>query len=849
MGYIDKINRQSNVIDDNGTVQTRFTINCTDFTKIFDRTDIYFNPHLKNRSDLVDPQFGKSQLAGLALQTAGLTAHGSPADLIENLSVLLLGFGAQWTLPKSYEQAARGFTKLNRERRRQRTKSKVPTNALQQAAELFGSTISNLEFAIQGTEDDVNQWLNLEAENRANPDDGDERIEAIYNDYKSKYSQLFSNTLALSAYQTVVRESSENSPYTFLDLLDLSFIEAMAIDGYILTASIWESAGSLASIMYNFSNQDINELFFDLRPVVEDSTQGFHDTCFGEQYSKQPDELGINREGFGNFPASVPAVKYVPAIVMREYPYSTVEGIDMRNYYTRDSKQLGFLPFGPIFSITKQSTEPHRVLYNYTTVDELVVNNNASLSPNKCAFADISSPLKHLDIVQITTQDVIEDSVGRHDHSVINFFSMYAESPLTEMQKYTFENIMPIATPVSIERHGLRTWEPTSKFADFTRDNICGNEAVQDVGEGSGQVERNLVRWALMLDHWNQHNVEYLDGSITVRGMPEIRVGYRLDWLDRNESYYVEGIQHKWSYGQEMATTISVSRGQRNDPFPVYIPPTVSKFKLEQRNVPTENFEKKQGGNRGNHGSNENSRLSEFFKIKPHLATIRSVGANSRDISDFTKTNIIDELSNPEHGGTAIYPNRKAPREVLEPAPIAAAIASADPENPELPVKPTKVKPVVSVKRHQNAPSASAIQLTANFNSEMFRCKDGEPVPANLLGNVSLLCDQLEKIKAAAGGKNITIISGFRTASYNATRKGAATNSFHIQGKACDFRIDGMSPGQVHKLVAQLIEDGVILEGGLGKYNRFTHYDIRGTKARWSRSSGKSKPTGNTSDL
>ena len=34
-------------------------------------------------------------------------------------------------------------------------------------------------------------------------------------------------------------------------------------------------------------------------------------------------------------------------------------------------------------------------------------------------------------------------------------------------------------------------------------------------------------------------------------------------------------------------------------------------------------------------------------------------------------------------------------------------------------------------------------------------------------------------------------------------------------------------------LIEELINEGLILQGGLGDYPTFTHYDIRKTKARW----------------
>jgi murein DD-endopeptidase MepM/ murein hydrolase activator NlpD len=91
-------------------------------------------------------------------------------------------------------------------------------------------------------------------------------------------------------------------------------------------------------------------------------------------------------------------------------------------------------------------------------------------------------------------------------------------------------------------------------------------------------TRRLLARWALLNDHWYQHNLEYLSGVIEMRGAPEIRAGYRLDLIDRNMSFYVEGVSHNWAYGQPMTTTLHVSRGQPNNPYPVYVLPFLPSF-------------------------------------------------------------------------------------------------------------------------------------------------------------------------------------------------------------------------------------------------------------------------------
>lgn len=58
-------------------------------------------------------------------------------------------------------------------------------------------------------------------------------------------------------------------------------------------------------------------------------------------------------------------------------------------------------------------------------------------------------------------------------------------------------------------------------------------------------------------------------------------------------------------------------------------------------------------------------------------------------------------------------------------------------------------------------------------------------------------------------------------------------NSKHTLAIAADIVVEGHKPNVVAETIESLIIEGKLLEGGIGVYNTFTHYDIRGTKARW----------------
>lgn len=124
------------------------------------------------------------------------------------------------------------------------------------------------------------------------------------------------------------------------------------------------------------------------------------------------------------------------------------------------------------------------------------------------------------------------------------------------------------------------------------------------------------------------------------------------------------------------------------------------------------------------------------------------------------------------------------------------------------------------------------IQLTKNFNSKEFDCKDGTPVPAHYMGNLTELAINLQSLRDAIGSPVKVTGSGYRTISHN-KKVGGAPLSKHLTAEAADINADGFTPKQLHAKIEELIKKGKMKQGGLGLYKGFVHYDIRGSKARW----------------
>lgn len=123
------------------------------------------------------------------------------------------------------------------------------------------------------------------------------------------------------------------------------------------------------------------------------------------------------------------------------------------------------------------------------------------------------------------------------------------------------------------------------------------------------------------------------------------------------------------------------------------------------------------------------------------------------------------------------------------------------------------------------------MKLTENFSISEFRCKDGTDVPPELVDNVKTLAKNLQIIRQKIG-KPLRVISGYRSPAYN-KKCGGTKKSQHMQAKAADLRVSGMSSDELHEIIVGLIDDEKIMQGGVGKYPLFVHYDVRGRKARW----------------
>ena len=124
------------------------------------------------------------------------------------------------------------------------------------------------------------------------------------------------------------------------------------------------------------------------------------------------------------------------------------------------------------------------------------------------------------------------------------------------------------------------------------------------------------------------------------------------------------------------------------------------------------------------------------------------------------------------------------------------------------------------------------MKLTKNFNREEFDCKDGTPVPKIYYRNVQEVADNLQILRDYIKEPLYVSGSGYRTEKHN-KKVGGAKFSQHLTASAADITAKNLTPKELAAVIEKLIAEGKMVQGGIGIYPGFVHYDIRGTHARW----------------
>ena len=119
------------------------------------------------------------------------------------------------------------------------------------------------------------------------------------------------------------------------------------------------------------------------------------------------------------------------------------------------------------------------------------------------------------------------------------------------------------------------------------------------------------------------------------------------------------------------------------------------------------------------------------------------------------------------------------------------------------------------------------MRLSKNFVLHEMQCQCGcgfDGIHAELIAVLQDVADHFQGV--------VTVNSGCRCEVHN-KNVGGSPNSQHLKGTAADIKVL-YSPGEIDpSTVADYLEKKYSNTYGIGRYNTFTHIDVRKNKARW----------------
>lgn len=199
---------------------------------------------------------------------------------------------------------------------------------------------------------------------------------------------------------------------------------------------------------------------------------------------------------------------------------------------------------------------------------------------------------------QLSTRDVIEEQLARTDLDAYSIFSVTSEN-LAEF--ITSLEIYPYFHPSLVEKYGYKILEVSHRYlaAGSQVAEVEGDEGEEtpeagvDAGIGSSSdpseeindtgAATNLIKeYSKRLYDWYVLNPNFYTGEIKVMGHPDYRLGnrllYRDDYSNDIWEFYIESVEHDFSYTNGYTTSIGVTRGLRieneNDDGGRFNPPT-----------------------------------------------------------------------------------------------------------------------------------------------------------------------------------------------------------------------------------------------------------------------------------
>lgn len=277
------------------------------------------------------------------------------------------------------------------------------------------------------------------------------------------------------------------------------------------------------------------------------------------------EELASNEGPNWNPPTTMPNIVANQLLSTIKFNYTYFQNVPARQAFNANA----FSPNGNLWSLAQQYSDP---LFTEFYVDILpegdccsplisegtpVTANDTRMTvvvrdkPFPICYTGITGYTNYWDkipIIDVPAQQINTLDVGRSDFERFNTYFVCSDLLQDTMSRDGIYMLAPIYDKYDIKKHGMRRMDIQS---------------MQQPAEGVDVLEM-LQQLRYIARDWYCLNHYFLNGTINLGlGRPDIKVGTRVRIPSNNSviTFYVERINHNWSFGIGTRTNLTVTRG------------------------------------------------------------------------------------------------------------------------------------------------------------------------------------------------------------------------------------------------------------------------------------------------